>query len=90
MCQYASQITKVQEVTLSDQILLGKREAARMLSLSVRTVDNLIAQKRLLVRRVGRRVLISRRALEEFARHDHPTHGGPEPPGDEISGSDNS
>jgi excisionase family DNA binding protein len=75
---------------LNDQILLSKREAARLLSLSVRTVDNLIAQNRLLVRRVGRRVLIPRRGLEEFARHDHPTQGEPESPSHEISGSDNS
>jgi len=58
---------------MDDQILMSKREAARMLSLSVRTVDNLIVRKELSARRVGRRVLIPRRALEEFARRDHPT-----------------
>jgi excisionase family DNA binding protein len=70
---------------MQDQILLSKRESARLLSVSVRTVDNLIAQKRLLVRRVGRRVLIPRRALEEFARRDHPTRGHFEPTSPEIS-----
>jgi excisionase family DNA binding protein len=75
---------------MEGQILLSRRTTARMLSVSLRTLDNLIAQKRLLVRRVGRRVLIPRKALDEFARHDHSTHGEPESPGDEISGSDNS
>lgn len=58
---------------MDDQILMSKRDAARMLSISVRTVDNLILRKELSARRVGRRVLISRKALEEFARRDHPT-----------------
>ena len=56
-----------------DKILVSKREAARLLSLSLRTLDNLIGQRELLVRRVGRRVLIPRKALENFARRDHPT-----------------
>ena len=75
---------------MSDQILLSKRDSARLLSVSLRTVDNLIAHKRLVVRRVGRRVLIPRRALEEFARHDHPTHGEAESPKQEVSGIENS
>lgn len=60
---------------MDDQIFLSKREAARMLSISVRTVDNLIGRKELSARRVGRRVLIPRKALEEFTRRDHPTRG---------------
>lgn len=58
---------------MDDQILMSKREAARMLSLSVRTIDNLILQRELKATRVGRRVLIPRKALEEFARRDHST-----------------
>ena len=61
------------EGSLTDPILVDKRTAARLLSLSLRTVDNLIAQRELPVRRVGRRVLIPRKALENFARRDHPT-----------------
>lgn len=56
---------------MNEKLLYGKREAAQLLSVSVRTLDNLIARKELCVRRCGRRVLISRRALEEFARRDH-------------------
>jgi excisionase family DNA binding protein len=56
-----------------ETILMSKREAAKALSLSLRTVDYLIASKELAVRRIGRRCLISRQSLEEFARRDHST-----------------
>jgi excisionase family DNA binding protein len=56
-----------------EPILVSKRDAAKALSISVRTLENLIAAREITVRRVGRRCLISRRALEAFARHDHPT-----------------
>ena len=58
---------------MTDAILVSKRRAAEALSVSLRTVDNLIASKELAVRRVGRRCLIPRRALEDFARRDHST-----------------
>jgi excisionase family DNA binding protein len=58
---------------MNEPILVSKKEAARVLSVSLRTVDNLIASKELAVRRLGRRCLIPRRALEEFARRDHAT-----------------
>jgi excisionase family DNA binding protein len=58
---------------MNEPILVSKKEAARVLSVSLRTIDNLIAAKELAVRRLGRRCLIPRRALEEFARRDHAT-----------------
>ena len=42
-----------------------------MLAISLRTLDYLIVAKEIPVRRIGRRVVISRWALEEFARRDH-------------------
>ena len=59
--------------TVSESILVSKREAEQALSLSVRTLDNLIVRKELTARRVGRRVLIPRAELERFARRDHKT-----------------
>jgi excisionase family DNA binding protein len=59
---------------MEERILLNKREVATALAISVRTVENLIASKRLPVRRIGRRTLVSRVALEAFARRDHRTH----------------
>jgi excisionase family DNA binding protein len=55
------------------KILLSKRDAA--LSLSVRTIENLIARKELIARRVGRRCLIPAASLEAFAKRDHPSPG---------------
>ena len=52
---------------MSDTILLSKREAARSLSIPVRTLDSLIASDELPARRIGRRVLVARRSLEQFA-----------------------
>ncbi len=58
---------------MNDQILLSKWESARLLGISIRNLDYLLASKEICARRIGRRVLIPRRALEEFARRDHPT-----------------
>jgi excisionase family DNA binding protein len=54
-----------------NKILIDKKSAAQMLSISLRALDYLIAQGELPVRRLGRRCLIERRALEQFARRDH-------------------
>jgi len=54
-------------------IAITKQEAAQMLGVSLRTIDRLIALKELQVRRLGRRVLIPRTALESLMHKDHPT-----------------
>lgn len=59
--------------TALETLAMGKLEAARMLGVSVRTVDRLIALKQLPVRRLGRRVLIARTSLQSLLRTDHPT-----------------
>lgn len=58
---------------MSEQLLISKRDAAAMLGLSVRTLENLISVKELPARRIGRRCLIERNVLERFARRDHQT-----------------
>ncbi len=63
----------VRESPAVEPILLSKRNAARMLSVSIRTIDHLIAAKRLTVRRIGRRALVPRAALEALARRDTPS-----------------
>jgi excisionase family DNA binding protein len=50
-----------------------KSEAGQMLSVSLRTIDNLIAMKELTVRRVGRRVIIPATSITAFLRIDHCT-----------------
>jgi len=52
---------------MPEQILLSKRQAAQVISISVRTLDKLIQSKKLSTHKIGRRVLISRSAIERFA-----------------------
>lgn len=54
------------------KVLLNKKESAQAISISQRSLEYLIAQGLVQTRRVGRRVLIPRSALEKFARQDHP------------------
>ena len=50
------------------RILENKVGAANLLSISVRSLERLIAKKELKVVHLSRRVMISRRSLEEWAR----------------------
>jgi excisionase family DNA binding protein len=60
-----------------DKLAVGTREAAHMLSVSPRTIQNYIRAKVLPARKIGRRTVISMRALEIFLRTDQlsPTGG---------------
>jgi excisionase family DNA binding protein len=51
----------------------SRDEAAKILGIGLRTLDRFIANKQLTIRRMGRRVLISRDTLNQFVRRDHPT-----------------
>ena len=61
-------------VTISpeEKFLIGRVEAADMLSISRRALDYLVANKQLTARRIGARVLISVADLRRFSRGDHP------------------
>jgi excisionase family DNA binding protein len=52
----------------NERILVGRKEAAQLLSVSPRTIDNLIRAKRIRTRRIGARVLFLKTELEAFAR----------------------
>jgi hypothetical protein len=54
------------------KLLVGRHEAAKMLSISCRAVDYLVASKQLIIRRIGSRVLIPVSALERYCNSDHP------------------
>ena len=54
---------------MTQKLLFSKKESGHILSLSVRTIDYLIQCRELDVRRVGKRVLITRESLEKFASH---------------------
>ena len=49
-------------------LLLDKKSAAKLLGISVRMLEYLIAQGKVCVRRIGRRVLIPHQSLAQFAR----------------------
>jgi len=54
-----------------EKLAVSTREAAQMLSVSSRTIQNYIAAKLLPARKIGRRTVIPIRALELFLRSDH-------------------
>jgi hypothetical protein len=56
---------------MSDRLLYDRREAARQLSISVRSLDYIIAAKALVMRRIGRKVLITRASLAQYASGNH-------------------
>ena len=60
------------EIPKVDRLLVGKREAAGLLSISPRALDYLVSTKQLLTRRIGARVLIPMIELQKFSRSDHP------------------
>ena len=53
------------------KLLYTKREAAKALGISIRSIDYLVASRELTPRRIGRRVLLPATVLEQFARRDH-------------------
>jgi excisionase family DNA binding protein len=55
------------------KIAVSVREAARLLSVSPRTIQNYVAAKMLPGRKIGRRTVIPVKALEAFIRRDQPS-----------------
>jgi excisionase family DNA binding protein len=62
----------VTSVSSDEKLLVGRQEAAAMLSISCRALDYLVANKQLTTRRIGTRVLIPITDLKRFSRGDHP------------------
>lgn len=56
---------------MESRLLYDRKEAARQLSVSVRSLDYLIAGKQLATRRLGKKVMIPHGELVRFARADH-------------------
>ena len=56
---------------MNEPILLSRKDAAQLISLSVRTLDYLVSSGELKPLRVGKKLLFRRAALEAFARRDH-------------------
>jgi excisionase family DNA binding protein len=60
------------EMQPKDKLLVSRGEVAHLLSISERSVDYLVATKRLSARRIGTRVLIPMEEVRRFSRSDHP------------------
>ena len=60
-----------------EPILLSRRDACKMLSISLRKLDYLISSDQITVRRIGKRVLIPPGSLKAFARGDDPRRHSP-------------
>lgn len=58
-----------------EQTLVSRQDAAEALSIAVRGLDYLISQGKIPVRKLGKRTLITRAALERFARSPEMTKG---------------
>ena len=56
------------QVSCADETLLTKREAAKLLRVCVRTVENLMAARQLSFVKIGRAVRIERSEIERFKR----------------------
>jgi excisionase family DNA binding protein len=67
-----SNADKKPEIRAEEKLLLSRRDAAQVLSISQRALDYLVANQRLPSRRIGKRVLIPVADLRKFARADHP------------------
>ena len=57
-------------ISTRSKVWLTKKDAAGMLSLSLATLDVLIARGEIKTRRMGRRVFIQREELDKFAKRD--------------------
>ena len=57
--------------TTTERLLYPRRDAAFQLGVSVRTLDYMIARKELETRRIGKKVLVTRRSLVRFAGANH-------------------
>ena len=58
---------------MSDSILVSRKDASRLLGISVRTLDTLVVHREIRVRHIGRRILFERREINRFAGRDHKT-----------------
>jgi excisionase family DNA binding protein len=59
-------------ISAADRLLVSRGEAAQLLSISQRSLDYLIANRKLPTRRIGGRVLVPVADLRKYAGGDHP------------------
>jgi excisionase family DNA binding protein len=65
--------SEVVSTTALPKLFYTRQEVAQILSMSVRSIDSMIALKELPVRRFGKSVRIPAESLRAFAKRDHQT-----------------
>lgn len=70
MVAYAN-LGKHKVCLMEARLLYDRKTAARMLSISVRSLDYIIAAKGLDTRRIGRKVLVTHASLVRYASGNH-------------------
>jgi excisionase family DNA binding protein len=73
MVEHVSQDTADINIPRATKLFCTRKEVAAALTVSIRTVDALIAIKELRAVRIGRSVRVSVEALRAFMRRDHKT-----------------
>jgi Helix-turn-helix domain len=63
--------SSTQSHPVAPRLLYDRKEAARQLSISVRSLDYLIAGKKIAIRRIGSRILIPHEELVRLATSAH-------------------
>ena len=63
--------TVMNVVPETSRLLYDRKSAARMLSVSIRSLDYIIAAKALDTRRIGRKVLVTHASLVRYASGNH-------------------
>jgi len=56
---------------MESRLLYDRKEAARQLSISVRSLDYILAARQLDTRRIGRKVLVTHASLVRYASANH-------------------
>jgi hypothetical protein len=65
-------LAQTEPVTPVTRMLYDRKEAARQLSISLRSLDYLLSRKAFNTKRIGKKVLIPHGELVRFSRQDHP------------------
>jgi hypothetical protein len=62
------------------RLLYDRKTASQMLSISIRSLDYLLARKTFQTRKIGKKILITHDSLVRFSRADHsgPVAGNPD------------
>jgi hypothetical protein len=69
--QVKAKPTLLTDANGAPRLLYDRKEAARQLSMSTRSLDYIIAAKNLDTRRIGRKVLVTHASLRRYASGNH-------------------